>query len=695
MARSVASVALNRAREAVPRRLTDKRRQGKIGCLRTVPVFLFCCTLLSAATALAQSTDRAAVELATQAVYPSLVRVAVVVVEFAGGREVKHEEAGSGTIITSDGFVVTNHHVAGHARRIICTLPTKEEMPADLIGTDPMADIAVIKLHPDSPRTFPAARFGDSSALERGDPVLAMGSPFALSQSVTRGIVSNTEMIMPQLLGPEAMSLDGEDVGTIVRWIGHDAPIYPGNSGGPLVSLDGQIVGINELSLGLSGAIPSNLVKPVVEELIRTGHVRRSWPGFEVQPLVAGNAETGALISWVADGSPAARAGIRAGDLLIRVNDTLVRAKFAEELPTVNQILFGLPIGTPSMFVIRRNGIDQAMSLVAIERPQATAFPEEVQEWGIAASDLSFFQAREMGRSSSDGVRVVSVRSGGPAEQARPSLIRDDVIVAVDNQPVKMIQDLEERTAALLKTAGQARVLVAFDRQGEHRLTVIALGGLASNNLTTEASKAWLGVDVQALTPQLADRLGLLGRPGARVTRVNDVATTLRVGDVILAVDDDMVHASSSGDDDVLAAMIREHSIGSRVVLTVSRGSVVVLVPVTLATAPPLPREMKAYNDPSFEFLARDLAAADRADPKLTGTTTGVVIDSVTEGGWAAVGHLLKGDVIIALDGAAVTSVDDLSARLADVVARRPSRVVFEVRRGIRTLFVAVQPTWK
>jgi serine protease Do len=653
------------------------------------------CSWLFTAPAFAQSADRMAVERATQAVYPSLVRIAVVTVAFEGGREVKHEAAGSGTIISPDGIVVTNHHVAGHVRRIICTLSTKEEIPADLVGTDPMADIAVIKLHPDAPRTFPAAHFGDSSTLERGDPILAMGSPFALSQSVTRGIVSNTEMIMPQVFGPEVMSLDGEDVGAIVRWIGHDAPIYPGNSGGPLVNLNGEIVGINEISVGLSGAIPSNLVKPVVDELVRTGHVRRSWTGFEVQALVSSTTESGALISWIAEGSAAARAGLVAGDLLIRVNDTPVRAKFAEELPAVNQVLFGLPIGQPSTFVIRHGGTDRTVSLVAVERPAAAAFPSEVQAWGVAASDLSFFQAREMGRGSVDGVRVVSVRSGGPAEQARPSLTRDDVIVSLDDQPIRTLQDLEQRTAALLKPTGRASVLVAFDHDGEHRLTVVTLGGRASDNSMTEANKAWLPVEVQALTPQLADRLNLHGRSGARVTRVLDPLTTLQVGDVILAVDGDPVQASSSGDDDVLAAMIRQHAIGAKVALTVSRAGAAVSVPVTLATAPPLPREMKTYTDTSFEFRTRDLAEADREDPKLVGTMTGVVIDNVTEGGWAAVGHLLKGDVILALDGRPIASVDELSAQIADVVARRQARVVFEVRRGIRTLFVAVRPAWK
>ena len=166
----------------------------------------------------------AAIGAALAKVAPSLVRIHVVTVSHTDGREIKREASGSGTIITADGHVVTNHHVAGKTRAIICTLPTREEVPADLVGTDPLSDIAMLKLRPAKPRTFPAAKFGDASMLKVGDRVLALGSPLALSQSVTMGIVSNTEMIMPGMFWPfNRMTLDGEDVGSIVRWIGHDA----------------------------------------------------------------------------------------------------------------------------------------------------------------------------------------------------------------------------------------------------------------------------------------------------------------------------------------------------------------------------------------------------------------------------------------------------------------------------------------
>src|SRR6185436_19254978 len=130
----------------------------------------------------------AAIDAAISHVGPSLVRIHVVTTDYQDGREVKREASGSGTIIRPEGYVLTNHHVAGRTKSIMCTLATREEVPADLVGTDPLSDIAILKLRPARPRTFPAARFGDPSKLKVGERVLALGSPLALSQSVTMGI---------------------------------------------------------------------------------------------------------------------------------------------------------------------------------------------------------------------------------------------------------------------------------------------------------------------------------------------------------------------------------------------------------------------------------------------------------------------------------------------------------------------------
>src|SRR5664280_220094 len=292
--------------------------------LRLAPCFslLFVCAAAQtgAAERSSPSALRSQIDSAIARVKPALVRIRVVSTEYGEGREMKMQEVGSGAIITKDGYIITNHHVAGHAKRMFCTLWNREEIEAELVGTDPLTDISIIRLKPDKPREFEPAAFGDSSAMRVGDSVLAMGSPMALSQSVTLGIISNTELVMPRFWGAYGQfRLDGENVGGLVRWIGHDAAIYGGNSGGPLVNLRGEIIGINEISFGLGGAIPGNLAKSAAAELMAAGRIRRSWLGVDVQPLFKhSQKEHGVLISGVLDHSPAGDAGIEAGDLLLR-----------------------------------------------------------------------------------------------------------------------------------------------------------------------------------------------------------------------------------------------------------------------------------------------------------------------------------------------------------------------------------------
>ena len=641
----------------------------------------------------AQTADRAAIDRAIAAVYPSLVRISVVAVEHEEGREIKMEASGSGTIISTDGYVVTNHHVAGRTRRIMCTLPTREEIPADLVGTDPLSDIAVLKLRPAGPRTFPAARFGRSDTLRRGETVLAMGSPLSVSQSVTLGVVSNTELIMPRMFRV-SMTLDGEDVGSIVRWIGHDAAIFPGNSGGPLVNLAGEIVGVNEISLGLAGAIPSDLAQRVVAALIKEGTVRRSWLGFEVQPLV-GPAETGALVSWVAKDSPAAAAGVRAGDILEMVGDAAVVARFAEQLPVVNQLLYGLPIGAPVTVQLRRDGKPLSLTITPEERGPAWSPRSEIRAWGMTAANLSPIEARELGRETRDGARVVNLRPGGPAITAKPPLNEQDIIIAIDGQPVRSVADLEARTKSALGTAERADLLVEFERGLERRVTVVQAGELRQDSGGLEAARAWVPVAVQVLTAPLAERLKLAGRTGVRVTRVIDKSAGLEVGDVILAIDGEAVRASNPGEEDVFAAAIRRYRIGATVPLTVHRGGRELMVTVTLAASPKPPREMARYTDPDFEFMARDLTENDRDGQKVPAATRGVYVENVSRGGWADLAQLNAGDIILAVDGKAVSTVAELEAAMKSIASAKPASVILHVRRGVRTRFIELQPTWK
>jgi serine protease Do len=644
--------------------------------------------------------DRVAIDRAVDRVRPSLVRIHVVAVEQDQGREIKREGAGSGTIISAEGHVLTNHHVAGRTRRVVCTLPDKEEIDADVVGTDPLSDITILRLRPAKPRTFPVATFGDSSTLKVGDRVLALGSPFALSQSVTLGIISNTEMIMPALFWPfNRLRLEGEDVGSIVRWIAHDAAIYGGNSGGPLINLKGEIIGVNEISLGLAGAIPGNLAREMAQAIIRDGHVTRSWIGLEAQPLLRSSArDRGVLVSGTISGSPAAAAGFEAGDILLRLGGEDVTVRFAEELPLFNQLVMRLPRGQKVEAVVLRGGERRTLTVVPNNRESIESRPREIGEWGIAASDLTSWSMKTMRRESRDGVRIRGIRPGGPADDAKPPLQEDDVIVKIDKTDVRRVDDLIVATDTLTLGEEPREVLVTFDRGHDRFLTVVELGRPGLEDPGAEARKAWVPVSMQVLTRELAEKLGLEGKSGVRITRVEGESARkagLEIGDVIIAVDGEPVRATQPADVEVFPAMIRQYKIGGTVDLTVVRGGEERKVPVRLETSPRLPREMRKYQDDNFEFRVRDLAPEDREETGVEEKEGGVLVDAVSEGGWAALARLAVGDVILTIDGQRMHDVREVQAKMHDVARRKAPVTIVHVRRGIRTLFVELQPSWK
>src|SRR5688572_23407862 len=575
------------------------------------------------------STDSAVVYAALSKVAPSLVRIHVVSIDHQDGRELKREASGSGTIITPEGHVLTNHHVAGRTRSIVCTLANREEVPADLVGTDPLSDIAIIKLRPAKTQTFPTARFGDLSNLKVGDRVMALGSPLSLSQSVTMGIISNTEMIMPGMFWPfNRMTLDGEDVGSIVRWIGHDAAIFGGNSGGPLVNMAGEIVGVNEMSMGLAGAIPADIAQEVATALMKEGRVRRAWIGLEVQPLLkSSSVARGALVGGTIEGSPAQKAGFVSGDVLVKLGGADVTVRFAEEIPLFNRLVMGLPIGKPIEAVVLRNGAEKKLTVVTDDRESVEAQIVEVTGLGVTASNVTSWAAKELRRADRSGVRVRGIRPGGAADDAKPSLREDDVIVALDEATVKDVTSLSATVERLLRGRTEPLpVLIAFDRRAERLLTVVEIGRPGIEDPGMEARKAWVPVSVQTLTPELADKLGLPGKSGVRVTHVIGPTKdrALDVGDVITAIDGDPVQATQPSDADVFHTMIRQYKIGSTVTLTTFRGKQERQVKIGLVSSPRLPREMKKYEDPTFEFRVRNISETDRRELGVPDTQHGV-----------------------------------------------------------------------
>lgn len=644
---------------------------------------------------------RSQVDSAIAKVRPALVRIRVVSTEFRDGREIKEQSVGSGAIITKDGFIVTNHHVAGHAARLFCTLWNREEVEAELIGTDAMTDISVIKLKPESPRTFQCVGFGDSAKLRVGDSVLAMGSPMALSQSVTLGIISNLEMIMPRFFGRGSLRLDGEDVGALVKWFGHDAAIYGGNSGGPLVNLRGEIIGINEISFGLGGAIPGNLAKSVAATLMAEGKVRRSWLGLDVQSVFkSAKHQRGVLISGVMEESPAARAGLKSGDLLLRLAGKTTDVRFDEQMPDFMNLITSLPIGQKSEAVVERDGREMTMQVEAMERGELAPEQSELKPWGLTVRNLSALQAREMKRASLDGVLVGTVRPGGPAGEAKPALGSRDVILEVAGTPVKNVAELLATTEQL--TTGKTEpvpVIVTFERRAERFLTVVKVGLKDLKDPGLEVTKAWLPVETHVISRDVANQLGLPALKGVYITRVFSNSTAakagLQPGDFIVALDGEKLTASASEHADELATLIRQYDVGKTVELTILRGKTEQKVAVELARSPRLQREMKKYRNDEFEFTARDVSFFDAADEQWPEDQRGAFIEEVKPGSWAELGALRSGDLVVEVDGQPVASVEALRKQMEAISAARKAVVTLKVLRGVHTSFLELEPAWK
>lgn len=642
------------------------------------------------------------IEAAVHAVYPALVRIHVVAEEGGAGRMQKGRASGSGTIISPDGYILTNHHVAGRATRINVRLADRQEIRATLVGTDPLADLAILKIDPkdlrDPSAPLPVAKFGDSSALEVGDTVLAMGSPAGLSQSVTQGIVANTEMIAPG----GSMRLDGEAVGELVRWIGHDAVIFPGNSGGPLVNLKGEIIGVNEVGIGsLGGAIPSNLARKVADELIASGHVARSWVGLIAQPLLkSSDAKSGVLVGGVINGSPAEKAGLQAGDIVTKCNGTEISAsRAAEDIPVFNRMLLEAPVGSVTILNGVRGDKPMEWKVTSIVREPMEPREKELLSWGITGRDLTELSAKQRLRADNKATVVQSVRPGGAAATAKPTISPDDLILSVDGKPTPNLTELIAVSAAITEgKTDPVPVLVSYERDGRNYLTVAKIGAEPDPDRPGLVKKAWIGIDTQVISADLSKALGIPGAKGVRVTQVhpgsNAEKAGLKMGDLLLKLDGTVIPTSRPEESDVFASLIRQYKIGVEPVLTVRRGTEEMEIKVKLDASPESTSELASYESEELEFRMRDLGQDDRVSQKLPEDFKGVLVTAVTPAGWAALGGLSAGDILITVDGKPVDSVETVKPILADIAKERRSPVVLFVRQGITTRYVELEPAW-
>jgi Do/DeqQ family serine protease len=360
-------------------------------------------------------------------------------------REREFRSAGSGVIVDAEnGYIVTNAHVVKNATEITITLVDDVELKAEVVGADEGSDVAVLRV---ADAQLPAEiRLADSSKLQVGDFVIAIGNPFGLQHTVTSGIVS--------ALGRTGMSRDGYE-----DFIQTDAAINPGNSGGALVGLDGDLVGINSVILSQSGgnigigfAIPSNMVRSIMEQLIESGRVNRGQLGVTTLSLtpefrkslgLTENAQ-GALVSQVTEGSAAATAGIEAGDVITSVRGQPIRSN-TELRNTIGM----LRVGETVQLGLLREG--KPLTVTAVLKEPAQVSDAESIHPALAGAELV-----EVSEDSAGGIRIRSVAPGSPAAQA--GLRADDRIIAVNRQRVATIAQLREAAK------GQSSMLVQLRR---------------------------------------------------------------------------------------------------------------------------------------------------------------------------------------------------------------------------------------
>jgi serine protease Do len=387
-----------------------------------------------------------------------------------GPREFQSNSLGSGFIFSADGYVLTNAHVVEAADEITVKLNDKREFKAKIIGSDRRTDIALLKIEATG---LPAVKFGDPNKLKVGEWVIAIGSPFGFENSVTAGIVSAKGRSLPQE--------------NFVPFIQTDAAVNPGNSGGPLFNMRGEVIGINSQIysrtggfMGLSFAIPIDVASDIANQLKTTGKITRGRIGVVIQPVTKELAEsfglpkpTGALVSSVEKGSPAEKAGIEAGDVILKFDGKIVAS--SEDLP---RLVGATKPGAKAVVQLMRNKAMRDVTLVvgeisdearSAQRQQRRGQPgvkppaESVSRLGMTLSEPTAQQREQL--NITGGVLVEEVT---PGAATRAGIRRGDVILAINNQDIKS----PEQFGQMIGQFEKGRIVALLVRRGTNALYI-------------------------------------------------------------------------------------------------------------------------------------------------------------------------------------------------------------------------------
>jgi serine protease Do len=366
-------------------------------------------------------------------------------------REFQQKSLGSGFIISSDGYIFTNNHVVEKSDKIRVKLSDGREYDAQIIGRDAQTDIALIRIKPSE--RLPVAEIGDSNELRVGDWVLAIGNPFGLEQTVTAGIVSAKGRVI--------------GAGPFDNFIQTDASINPGNSGGPLFNMEGKVIGINTAIVaqgqGIGFAVPINMAKGMLSDLKGKGKVTRGWIGVSVQDMTDDIAlsfkrkdKGGAIIADVLPGDPADKAGLKAGDIILEVNDTKIK-----DTHELLGLIASFRVGDRVKVKALRDGRERVFTVVVAERKDQTETAQSSGEqgFGLTVRDITPEIAKYLGLKEIKGVLVAEVEPGSPADEV--GIHAQDIILQVNKVSVSTVKDYQRE---LSKVDSKGNILLLIKR---------------------------------------------------------------------------------------------------------------------------------------------------------------------------------------------------------------------------------------
>ncbi len=411
--------------------------------------------------------------------FDAVVRIDVREVAFEDGAKRLSASIGSGVILSKDGLILTNAHVASpRAVELSVTLASLERVSARLVGWDHWTDLAVLQIDLAEVKRrglkFNHAEFGNSDDLFVGQTVYAVGTPFGLTRTATRGIISNNRRYFEDNRG-----VNGYETGSFNTWLQTDAAINPGNSGGPLVTEDGKVIGISSRGyLGannLGFAIPASTARRVMDGLVRDGTITRSYIGLvpralqDFENFYSLALNTGMLVNNVDRGSPADRAGLRGGDILLAVNGVKVDGRFPEQLPPIQNMIASMPVGSAVKLSVKRGA--QATDYTVVTEKLESRVGEEwvLEKWGLSVRKVTRTYARDNQLEDANGVLVIGVQPGFPADVA--GLSRGDIITKINRQAIANLATIQALHAAYV--AKPAPVLVEAQRNREVSLYVL------------------------------------------------------------------------------------------------------------------------------------------------------------------------------------------------------------------------------